>query len=506
LHVKSSRFSRALRSLGRPEVPSGGPRQVDIAYLVLGFGLGGFSVWLLLRSRYGAVERDLLLSRQEVQSERARMEAAVAEIRLLSDAKARAEQEAGRIPELETQLRDLRENLRAIEMRATAIQKERESAEEKLHWVEVAEQKLREVFQALASQSLQNNSGEFLKQVREQMGRLLSEVRGDWGTHKLELRNLMDPLGKTMQGLDQQVHQMELKREGAYQGLQEQLRQLGETHQQLQSAAVGLVQALRAPSVRGRWGELQLRRVVEMAGMVAHVDFEEQAATDAGRPDMIVYLPTEGILPVDSKTPMQAYLDALEETSVERREAKLKLHAQIIRGRIRELSQKRYWEQFDRSPEFVVMFIPNDGCLSAAFEKDADILEYSIQQRVLPTTPVTLLALLKTVAYGWQQQMVAENARKIAEQGKELYDRLARFVDHLQRTGSSLDAAIRAYNDAIGSLESRLIPSARRFKEMGTAGVDIQTPSTVERRVRPVGQLEFVDMAENESPGEEKED
>jgi DNA recombination protein RmuC len=478
---------------------------MDVLYLLLGFGIGGLSVWLFLKARYGSIERDLSFSRQEIQTERARTESAVAEIRMLADGKARAEQQAGRVPGLENELRELRENVRAAEVRATAIEKERESAQEKLHWVEVAEQKLREVFQALAAQSLQNNSGEFLKQLREQTGRLLTEVRGDWGTHKLELRNLMEPLGKTMQGLDEQVHQMELKREGAYHGLQEQLRQLGETHQQLQSAAVGLVQALRAPSVRGRWGELQLRRVVEMAGMVAHVDFEEQAATDMGRPDMIVHLPTEGILPVDSKTPMQAYLDALDDANVERREAKLKEHAQTIRARIRELSQKRYWEQFDRSPEFVVMFIPNDACLSAAFEKDADILEFSIQQRVLPTTPVTLLALLKTVAYGWQQQTVAENARKIAEQGKELYDRLARFVDHLQRTGNGLETAIRAYNDAIGSLESRLIPSARRFKEMGAATVDIQVPNTVDRRVRTVGQLEFVDITEDAGPEEKKE-
>lgn len=477
---------------------------MDILYLLLGMASGGIAVWWLLRLRHGTVERDLSLSRKELQDERLKMEGVLAEMRLLSDAKARAEQQAERVPELEGELREVREQLRAIELRAASVEKERESAEEKLRWVEVAEQKLREVFQALASQSLQNNSGEFLKQVRSQMGGLLNEVRSDFGTHKLELRNLMEPLGKSMQGLDQQVQQMELKREGAYRGLEEQLRQLGDTHQQLKSAAVGLVQALRAPAVRGRWGEMQLRRVVEMAGMVAHVDFDEQAATDLGRPDMIVYLPTEGVLAVDSKTPMQAYLDALEDGAVERREAKLKEHAQIIRGRIRELSQRRYWEQFERAPEFVVMFVPNDACLSAAFEKDPDILEFSIRQRVLPTTPVTLLALLKTVAYGWQQQTVAENARKIAEQGKELYDRLARFVDHLQRTGNGLESAIRAYNDAIGSLESRLIPSARRFKEMGAATVDIQVPSTVERRARPVGQLELAGMDAEDAPVDEE--
>lgn len=474
---------------------------MDALYLLIGAGIGGLSVWFLLRARYGPIERELSKRQEELENERVKLATAVAEIRTLADTKARAEQQAGRVPELEGELRALREAFRAMEVRAAALTKEREADGEKLLWVEKAEEKLREAFQALASQSLQNNSGEFLKHAREQMGRLLTEVRGDWGTHKLELRNLVEPLGKSMQGLDQQVQHLEQKREGAYQGLQEQLRQLGQTHQQLQSAAVGLVQALKAPSVRGRWGELQLRRVVEMAGMVAHVDFEEQATTDSGRPDMIVYLPIEGILPVDSKTPMQAYLDALADSSPERREEKLKEHAQVLRGRIRELSQKRYWEQFDRAPEFVVMFVPNDSCLSAAFEKDPEILEFSIQQRVLPTTPVTLLALLKTVAYGWQQQMVTDNAKKIAEQGSELYDRLAKFVDHLHRTGNGLDAAIRAYNDAIGSLESRLLPAGRRIKEMGVATTDIQVPTTIDRQVRTPGQLAFIDIAEDEDSG-----
>ena len=344
------------------------------------------------------------------------------------------------------------------------------------------------MFQALASRSLQDNTEGFLKHAREQMGRLLTEVRGDWGTHKEELRNLVEPLGKTMGDLDRQVQQMEQKREGAYQGLHEQLRQLGP-----------LVQALRAaPDARGRWGELQLRRVVEMADLVAHVDFEEQASTTDGRPDMIVHLPNQGILPVDSKTPMLAYLEALEDGEPAHRDGKLKEHAAAIRFRIRELSQKRYWVQFDRAPEVVVMFVPNDACLSAAFEKDPDLLEYAMQQKVLPTTPVTLLALLKTVAYGWQQHKVAENAREIAEQGRELHDRLAKFVEHFQRAGSGLDNAVRAYNEAVGSLDSRLFPAARRLKEMGAASADVVLPPAVDRAVRTSGQLALTELNDEE--------
>ncbi len=446
---------------------------MEFVLVVIGAAAGALVAWMVARI---AAARELASWRHEA---RDRVEEAQQTIRQLSEDKARAEQVADRVPGLEEQLRQVQEACQRAHVQAAEVRKEREADAEKLRWVEAAETRLREVFQALASRSLQDNTEGFLKHSREQMGHMLTEVRGDWGTQKEELRNLVEPLGKTVQELDRQVQQMEQKREGAYQGLQEQLRQLGP-----------LVQALRAaPAARGRWGELQLRRVVELADMVPHVDFEEQAVTDNGRPDMIVHLPARGILPVDSKTPMQSYLEALEDGDGTHREVKLKEHASAIRGRIRELSQKRYWEQFERAPEMVVMFVPNDACLSAAFEKDADLLEYAMRQRVLPTTPVTLLALLKTVAYGWQQHKVAENAREIAEQGKELHDRLARFVEHFQRAGSGLENAVRAYNDAVGSLESRLFPAARRFRELGAASTELPLPPKIDRRLRTPGQL-----------------
>ena len=461
---------------------------MEFALVAIGVAAGAVVAWIVARYRHGAVARELASRQDEVKQERGRVEDAQETIRRLSESKARAEQSADRVPDLEGQLRELQEACQRAQVHAAELAKQREADAEKLRWVETAEARLREVFEALASRSLQNNTEGFLKHAREQMGRLLTEVRGDWGTQKEEMRNLVEPLGKTVHELDRQVQEMEQKREGAYQGLQEQLRQLGP-----------LVQALRAaPNARGRWGELQLRRVVEMADMVSHVDFEEQAVTDSGRPDMIVHLPTEGILPVDSKTPMQAYLEALEDGDGTHREAKLREHVTAIRGRIRELSQKRYWEQFDRAPEVVVMFVPNDACLSAAFEKDGDLLEYAMQQRVLPTTPVTLLALLKTVAYGWQQHKVAENAREIAEQGRELHDRLAKFVEHFQRAGSGLDNAVRAYNDAVGSLESRLFPAARRFKELGAASADVPVPPNIDRSLRAPGQLTLGDMEDED--------
>ena len=461
---------------------------MDLLYLLIAVVAGAAVAWLVMRSRHAATAAELAARQEEARQERQRTEEARVEIRGLSEAKARAEQQADRVPGLEAELKDARAAHQRVELQAASLTKEREADAEKLRWVEQAEGRLREVFEALASRSLQDNTEGFLKHAREQMGRLLTEVRGDWGTHKEELRNLVEPLGKTVHELDRQVQQMEQKREGAYQGLQEQLRQLGP-----------LVQALRAaPDARGRWGELQLRRVVEMADLVAHVDFEEQASTGEGRPDMIVHLPNQGILPVDSKTPMLAYLEALEDGEGSTRDTRLKEHATAIRGRIRELSQKRYWEQFERAPEVVVMFVPNDACLSAAFEKDPDLLEYAMQQQVLPTTPVTLLALLKTVAYGWQQHKVAENAREIAKQGRELHDRLGKFVEHFQRTGSGLDNAVKAYNEAVGSLESRLFPAARRLKEMGAASADVPLPANVDRALRTPGQLALTDLAEDE--------
>lgn len=463
---------------------------MELLFVAIGVAAGAAVAWIIARSRHAAVARELAARREEAQQERGRVEEAQRSLQQLSEDKARAEQQAARVPGLEEQVRELQDACQRAQVQAAESAKEREADAEKLRWVEGAQERLREVFQALASRSLQDNTEGFLKHAREQMGRLLTDVRGDWGTHKEELRNLVEPLGKTVTELDRQVQQMEQKREGAYQRLDEQLRQLGP-----------LVQALRAaPTARGRWGELQLRRVVEMADMVSHVDFEEQAVTSNGRPDMIVHLPTQGILPVDSKTPMQAYLEALEAGDGAIRDAKLKDHATAIRARIRELSQKQYWGQFDRAPEVVVMFIPNDACLSAAFEKDAGLLEYALEQRVLPTTPVTLLALLKTVAYGWQQHRVAENAREIAEHGKELHDRLAKFVDHLQRTGAGLQSAVRAYNDAVGSLESRLLPEARRFKELGAASTEISLPPRIDRTLRAPGQLALTDLEDDDSP------
>lgn len=326
------------------------------------------------------------------------------------------------------------------------------------------EAQMRDAFEALARQSLRDNAHMFLDRTRSEL----------------------EPLGKSLDKLEDHLRELEQKREGAYQGLRVQLDQLAHTHSQLQETTVNLSQALRASTVRGRWGELQLRRVVELAGLVEHVDFEEQATGRDGRPDMIVHLPNGGVLPVDAKVPMKAYLDAVAAEEETTRDARMTDHTRAMRGRVRDLARKQYWTQFDPAPQFVVMFVPSEACLSAAFRQDGDLLDDALQSQVVIASPVTLLALLKAVGYGWQQVHVTENARRIAEEGRALYERLGTLTGHIDDVGDHLRRSVEAYNRMIGSLELRLLPSARRFQELGVGADDppgLQAVDETPRRI-----------------------
>ncbi|MGD1994078.1 MAG: DNA recombination protein RmuC [Anaerolineae bacterium] len=323
---------------------------------------------------------------------------------------------------------------------------------------------MRDAFDALARQALRDNANMFLDRTKSEL----------------------EPLGQSLDTLDQRIRELEQKREGAYGELQEQLRQLGRTQHDLQQTTTSLSQALRSPTARGQWGELQLRRIVELAGMVEHVDFDEQQAAGDGRPDLIVRLPNGGILPVDAKTPMNAYLDAVNAPREQMQRDKLEAHAKAVRSRIRELSRKRYWEQFNRAPQFVILFVPYESCLGAAFEQDEDLLDYALQSHVVVTSPVTLLALLKAVAYGWQQVSVTENARQIAEEGRELYRRLSILTGHIDDVGTNLGRAVDAFNSLIGSMERRLLPSARRFQELEVDKTDPPALHSVDQTPRRI--------------------
>ena len=359
----------------------------------------------------------------------------------------------------------------ALKIRIVTLEKEQEAGVDKLKWVEQAESNMREAFSALASEALQTNAEA-----------LANRAKGD-------LKSLVDPLKENLTSLDGYVRDLESARKGAYESLQQRLSQLGETHAKLQETTTTLTQALKSPTVRGRWGELQLRRVVEMAGMVNHVSFDEQATTESGRPDMIAHLPNKGILPIDSKVPLESYLAAMETTDERQRKLKLDQHAKAMRERVKELGLKQYWDQFDKAPDFVVMFVPNEACLGAAFEKDPGLLEYAIGKKVLVSSPVNLLALLRAVAYGWQQHQITDNAIKIAKEGQELYNRLMTFVDRLADVGKNLKKSVESYNRALGSLDKRLLPAVRRFQEMGLATTELDAPREIE--VQPTALMSF---------------
>jgi DNA recombination protein RmuC len=416
--------------------------QLEIQYAlaaVVGVLLGGTLAWLWGRSRrLILVERMVSLQRELDQAGALRLEA------------------------------------EGLKIRVAELTTEREADAEKLQWREEAERRFREAFQSLAGQVLQSNSDQFLNRAREQLNTLLVGVRGDWSVQKVEMQKLVQPVETTLKALDSHVRELEQKREGAYQGLGAELKNLGLAHQQMQAAAIKLEQALKSPTIRGSWGQIQMA-------------FEEQVTGDEGRPDMVVHLPHHSVLPVDAKAPMLSFLEAMESTDPDHRRRKLVAHAEAVKRRIRELSQKKYWDQFERSPDFVVMFVPNETCLSAAFEQDPTLLEFGFEQKVLLTSPVTLLALLKSVSYGWQQQQVAENSRAIAEQGRELHDRLSKFVEHLRKSGIGLDTAVKAYNEAVGSLESRVLPAGRRFKDLGAVRADIPPIEPLDRQVRQPG-------------------
>ena len=339
-------------------------------------------------------------------------------------------------------------------------------ARERTAWLEQAQKQLGDTFEALAGRTLKASTESFLERSSSELG------------------HLVKPLGEGLDKLDRNIRELEEKRAGAYEGLETHLKALDEAQRELQASATTLNQALRSSGIRGRWGEFQLRRIVELAGMTDHVDFDEQPTVDGGRPDMLVYLPNGGALPIDAKAPMDAYLDATAAEDASERRAKLKAHAKALRGRVQDLSRKAYWAQFDPAPPYVVMFVPNEACLSAAFVADDALLDYAIDQQILITSPVTLLALLKAVGYGWQQVAMSENARHIAHEGKELYARLSTFAEHLAGVGDGLRTAQDAYNSAVGSFDRRLVPSVERFRELGISADEIPGPKPVDTALR----------------------
>ena len=385
--------------------------------------------------------------------------------------------------------RKLRRRNSELETRLTF---EQEKSSERLQTLELARQQLSDSFSALSAQALRVNNEQFLKLANENLRQYQVQAQADLSEKEKAIEGLVRPIRETLEKTEQQIRLMEKERKEAHGSLTNFLQGMTHTQQQLEAETRKLVQALRRPEVRGQWGELTLRRLVELAGMVEHCDFFEQETQGSGegasRPDMIIRMPDKREIVVDVKTPLDAYLSAVEAVEdVDRRRA-LERHARKVRERVRELATKAYWDQFKNAPDFVVLFIPGEQFLSAALEFDPALLEDALRQKVILATPTSFIALLRAVAYGWRQLALAENAERIRETGEELYKRLATFTEHLSRVGRSLGSSVDAYNKAVGSLERSVLPGARRFTEMGISSgkKEIESLEPMEQGVRTI--------------------
>ena len=477
--------------------------------LVCGLLVGGLVGWLVA----GALRRAAIAEAgQAAHAARVVVEAELAAARReVQDARAAKDAEAARAEQYQQRAQDAGERASAAQAELAAIRAaldaERSAAADRERLLVQREAELKDSFQALSAEALSRNNEAFVQLAEARLAKVTATLSarsdGDATQRQQAIEALVGPITQTLHRLDGQLRTAEKDREAAYAGLREQVGAMHRTSEQLQAETRQLVTALRAPQVRGRWGELQLERIVELAGMVEHCDFSRQVtATDVSgdidavvRPDLVVHLAGGKRIVLDAKVPFGAYLEAVDATDPDRRADRLAAHARHLRAHVDSLAHKSYWQRFETTPEFVVLFVPGDPFLEAALQSDPALLEHAFERNIVISTPTTLIALLRTVAYTWRQEALASNAARVHELGRELHSRLATMGGHVAKLGKQLGGAVDAYNRTVSSLESRVLVTARRFGELGVGTELLDTPEQVERAPRSVQAVELVASA-----------